>query len=211
MESGALFATSFVVALSGAMAPGPLLTATIAESIKRGFRAGPLIILGHAILELALLMALLGGLAAYLTRADVTRVIEVMGGIFLLFMGFTMLRDALGGRTSLDALQSETKSKMRMHPVLLGITISLATPFWILWWATVGLSYIGLAMKSGLVGLAYFYSGHVMADLSWYSLVALAVTGGRRFITPGTYNLIMATCSIFLLGLGLYFIYTGWH
>ena len=39
-----IFATSFVIALSGALMPGPVLTVTISESTKRGFWAGPLII-----------------------------------------------------------------------------------------------------------------------------------------------------------------------
>jgi len=45
--------TSFVVALSGALMPGPLLTVTVGEATRRGFWAGPLIILGHGILEMA--------------------------------------------------------------------------------------------------------------------------------------------------------------
>ena len=39
----AIFASSFVIALSGALMPGPLLTATISESSRRGFIAGPLL------------------------------------------------------------------------------------------------------------------------------------------------------------------------
>ena len=54
-----IFGSSFVIALSGALMPGPLLTATIAESSRRGFIAGPLLIGGHAILEMALIGALL--------------------------------------------------------------------------------------------------------------------------------------------------------
>jgi hypothetical protein len=54
-----IFASSFVIALSGALMPGPLLTATISECSQRGFIAGPLLITGHAILELVLVIALL--------------------------------------------------------------------------------------------------------------------------------------------------------
>ena len=43
--------TSFIVALSGALMPGPLLTVTVGEAARRGFWAGPLIIVGHALLE----------------------------------------------------------------------------------------------------------------------------------------------------------------
>ncbi len=52
---------SFVIGLSGAMAPGPLLTITIAESIKRGPWVGPLIVLGHGVLELTMVIAIISG------------------------------------------------------------------------------------------------------------------------------------------------------
>lgn len=212
MEAKTLFITAFIVGFSGAMLPGPFLTACIAESIRRGFRAGPLMVLGHAILELALVLALLGGLASFLVRSDVTSVIAVLGGAFLLFMGFTMSWDGLRGNISLDnAMQSSGPEKARIHPTAAGITFSLANPFWHLWWATVGLSYITMAMKSGTLGLASFYSGHIMADLVWYSLVSLAVTGGRKFISQRVYNFILLACGVILLGLGVYFIYTGFH
>ncbi len=211
MDVGALFVTAFIVGLSGAMMPGPFLTASIAESIRRGFWAGPLMVLGHSILELVLLLALLGGLASFLTRADVTCTIAFLGGVFLIFMGFSMSREALRGHISLDAIEASGKKVIRIHPIVAGITFSLANPMWHLWWATIGLSYINLAMKSGTIGLASFYSGHILADFAWYSLVSLTVTGGRRFISQGVYNYILPACGVFLLGLGGYFIYTGFH
>lgn len=60
-----IFASSFIIALSGALMPGPLLTATISESSERGFIAGPMMIAGHAILELGLVIALLAGMAPF--------------------------------------------------------------------------------------------------------------------------------------------------
>jgi len=80
MEVGALFITAFVVGLSGAMLPGPFLTTAIAECIRRGFWAGPWMVLGHAVMELALVLALLGGLSTFLVRSDVTSGIALLGG-----------------------------------------------------------------------------------------------------------------------------------
>ena len=53
----AIFFASFGLAFSGAMMPGPLLTVTISESPRKGFITGPLLILGHAVLEVALVDA----------------------------------------------------------------------------------------------------------------------------------------------------------
>ena len=75
-----IFASSFVITLSGALMPGPFLTATISESSRRGFIAGPLMVAGHAVLELLLVFALLLGLALFLQKPVVFAAIAVTGG-----------------------------------------------------------------------------------------------------------------------------------
>ena len=147
MDLIALFITAFLVGLSGAMMPGPLLTVTIAESARRGFKAGPLIVLGHAILELALIIALLAGLSFYLKKPLVTTVISIVGGAFLLFMGLNMIKDVLQGRITLEGSENNAAKGVNMHPVMAGILVSVSNPFWIVWWATIilcGLFLIGL-------------------------------------------------------------------
>ena len=53
-----IFLISFLVALTGALSPGPVLTFTVYKSLqgKKGYLAGFLITLGHAVLELILLV-----------------------------------------------------------------------------------------------------------------------------------------------------------
>ena len=207
MDITALCITAFLVGLSGAMMPGPLLTVTIAESARHGFKAGPLIVLGHAILELALIIALLAGLSLYLQKPLVTTVISVIGGAFLLFMGFNMIKDVLQGRVSLESNENTAGKGINMHPVMAGILVSVSNPFWSVWWATIGLTYLTVALKSGPIGITSFFSGHIMADLLWYSLIAAAIAGGRRFLKQQVYQTIIMLCGLFLIGLGGYFIY----
>lgn len=227
MEISAIFTTAFIVGFSGAIMPGPLLTVTIGESARRGFMAGPLIVVGHAVLELALILALAGGLSVLLTAARVSQIIAVLGGAFLLYMGAGMARDAAAGRISLkmsdqawqegDHMKAggisrgpgHPAAKKSMHPVLAGILISVSNPYWTLWWATVGLGYITLSLQKGTLGLASFFTGHILADLVWYSLVAAAVAGGRKFLSDRVYGGVIAACGIFLIGLGGYFLYYG--
>lgn len=211
MDISALFATAFLVGLSGAMMPGPLLTVTIAESARRGFITGPMIILGHAVLEFLLIAALMAGLSEFLTRDTVTTVIAVAGGSFLFYLGFSMSREAWSGRVQLaDWSGNGSARKGKGMPLIIaGIVISVSNPYWIIWWATVGLTYLTMALEMGNIGVASFFSGHILADLSWYSAVAAAVAGGRKFLSDKTYQYIIGVCGLFLLGLGAYFIYSG--
>lgn len=195
-----IFVTSFVIGFSGAMMPGPLLTVTIAESTRRGFWAGPLIVVGHGILELALVLALVGGLSVILAAGFISQAIAILGGAFLLYMGIGMVRDAVRGRITFRTddqplgqaeetdeganIQSDRPGRRNMlknmHPVLMGILVSISNPYWILWWVTVGLGYITLSMEKGTLGLTSFFTGHILADLVWYSLISVAVVGGDR-------------------------------
>ena len=51
-----IFTQSFILALSGALVPGPLLTYDIQRSYQKGFWVGPQLILGHALLEAILIL-----------------------------------------------------------------------------------------------------------------------------------------------------------
>ncbi|KYH32619.1 LysE type translocator [Moorella mulderi DSM 14980] len=93
----ALFTTAFMVGLSGALMPGPLLTLAIEESTRRGAGAGPLLVLGHGLLELLMLFLLLLGLGSFLAHPTVSRVVAVLGGAVLLWLGTDMIRSAMAG------------------------------------------------------------------------------------------------------------------
>jgi threonine/homoserine/homoserine lactone efflux protein len=201
-----IFASSFVIALSGAMMPGPLLTATISESSQRGFIAGPLLIVGHGILELALVMALLLGLAPVLQLPAVFVATALGGAAILLWMAFAMFR-------SLPSLHLSwgTEHRRRNHPVVSGVLMSVANPYWIIWWATIGLGYILYSWRFGLWGVAFFFAGHILADLAWYTVVAAAVAGGRRFLTDRLYRGLISGCAVFLIFFAGYFAYAGFR
>ena len=196
--------TSFLVALSGALMPGPLLTVTLGEAARRGFLAGPLIILGHGLLELSLLVLLLLGVGVWLNRPLVLGTVGLLGGGLLAWMAWGLLRSSRTGRLSLE--QGQTSG---WHPVWTGIFMSLANPYWLLWWLTIGLGYVLFAAKFGLLGVVLFFSGHILADLAWYSLVAAAVAWGRNFLSDGLYRGFLAGCGGFLLLFGGYFGFQG--
>ncbi|TEU15302.1 MAG: lysine transporter LysE [Anaerolineales bacterium] len=204
----AIFTTSLMVGFSGTLMPGPLLTVTINQSAQRGFWQGPLLILGHAIAELALVLALTAGLSHLLKRKAVAGIIGLLGGAFLLWMGLDIARSVWCGTVSLS-LAGVERSGAQVGPVVTGVLVSVSNPHWVLWWATVGVSYVALALRQGPLGLGSFYVGHILADLSWYSLVAFVITAGRSLLSQPIYQGILLFCGLFLIALSIYFIYSG--
>lgn len=205
-----LFFSSFFIGFSGAMMPGPVLSVTIAETIRRGFVASSLIVLGHGIVELAWMIALSMGIAKLSTGSAATAFISIAGGLILAWMGVTMGLNGLRGAVlPLSARQSE--GRRSLGPIVLGGVTSASNPYWYLWWATVGAAYISRARASGLglAGSVAFFSGHILSDLVWYSAVGLMVVLGRTFLSDRVYKGLLVLCGLFMLGMGISFIWYG--
>lgn len=200
-ELGAIFVTSFVVGLSGALTPGPTLAVAVVETSRRGFWGGPLVICGHILYEFPVFLALVLGLGAMLQRRLVFGITGAAGGVFLIVMATAMLRRA--GKVGLEAPIHANKHG---KPILAGLLTSVANPYFALWWATIGLSYIALSQPYGMAGVSAFYSGHLAADTaSFFSIGAVVSVGGKRWMNDRVYVWILRVCGLFLLALGLYF------
>ena len=198
-----IFAGAFVVGLSGAMAPGPVLTVTISETLKRGFKAGPLIVLGHALLEIALLTLIGLGLGPFFEHPTVVRVFMSAGGLVLLWMGSQML---LSNKRITEKTLSATGTESPYGPILAGIVLSVSNPFWIIWWVTIGMGFVTQSLQYGLIGLICFYCGHILSDLAWFGFVSFSVSAGRRLCPPIVYRVLFITCGTVLLALGITFL-----
>ncbi|NLO88992.1 MAG: LysE family transporter [Clostridia bacterium] len=209
MEIPALFVTALAVGFSGAVVPGPLLTITIDRSLKQGFVAGPLVVLGHGLLEIATAVGMFFGLGLFLRQPSVSRFIAVCGGMVLIWMGTGMIRGIKGTAAAYKEGNPKDKKGFWGSPVTAGIMGSLSNPYWFLLWATVGAAFIVESFKWGVLGFAAFFSGHILSDLLWYSAVSLAVTAGRRVFSDSVYKGITVLCGTFLIIIAIYFIWSG--
>ena len=197
--------SSFVIALSGALVPGPLFTITVSESAKRGASTGPLIILGHAILEVVIIILILSGLSPFLKHETTRWVISLMGGGMLILMGGMILKDLPKARL----VYTGDGQKQGMNLILTGILASLSNPYWVIWWATIGLGYLVSSLKFGLAGVALFFLGHISADLAWYSIISYTVARGRKVVGNRGYKAVLLLCGVFLIFFGAWFLSTA--
>lgn len=204
LELASIFAGSFTLALSGALMPGPLFTITISESARHGFKAGPLLMTGHALLELLLVVAVVQGLGVYLRLPPVMGTIALLGGSLLIYFGIDMVRTA--GNLSLMGEAEDVTVNYSRHPVLMGAVTSLSNPYWTLWWATVGLGYLAAVMKFGAPGVVTFFLGHIAADFAWYCLLSLGVSRGKNLLKDCGYQVLIRVCGVFLFFFGGWFL-----
>jgi len=196
--------SSFIIALSGAMMPGPLFAVTISETPRRGWIAGPILVAGHGVLECSLLLLIVSGLGSFLQMKETFIFIALVGGLFLFFMGVSMFR-------SLPklSLQKEFNRQANSSLFLSGIFLSLANPYWSFWWATIGLGYLVQAMEIGIIGIVTFFMGHILGDLAWYSAVSAGVYKGKKILNDSLYKKLVFFCALIITGFSFYFIWKG--
>lgn len=195
---------AFLVGLSGAMSPGPYLTVTITRTLRDGWLAAALMLVGHALLEGALLIGFAFGLQTLLVKPLATTILSIVGGAVLLWMGAGLARGAWDGSVSAD-LEAEAESSS-MAPVLHGAVVSISNPWWTLWWATIGVTLAAQGLAIGAVGVAAFFIGHQLADVVWYGFVITAVSKGRGLLSPTVYRGVIAALALFLAAFGLRFL-----
>src|SRR5512137_2295700 len=83
--------TVIVTSLSGVMMPGPMFAVTIAKSMKSPW-AGVLVALGHAVIEVPLIILVYFGLANFFQNEIFKLVLSLLGGGMIVWMGYDMFR-----------------------------------------------------------------------------------------------------------------------
>jgi threonine/homoserine/homoserine lactone efflux protein len=198
--------TAFMIGFSGALVPGPVFVAVVSQATKKGLIAGPMAVAGHATLETVTAILLWFGLGIFLESSRIRSVIGILGGGFLIWSGFQLLRFAR--RASIqDSVQQANAAIVRHNPIVVGLVTSAINPYYYLWWATVGndLMFRGFEI-AGFIGIVVFLVSHWMSDLSWFTFISASIHRGKRLITDKVYRTILGLCAIFLLGIGVMFL-----
>jgi threonine/homoserine/homoserine lactone efflux protein len=188
----------FGVSLTGAMSPGAVTAAAISMGARDRF-AGTRMALGHAIIEIPLMVLLLFGATVFLQRTPVKIAIGLAGGAFLIFMAVGMIKDL---RRSGDIDMSFIKG----GPLAAGIVLTGANPYFFLWWATIGLKLIDGAAVLGTIAFALMAIMHWSCDLAWLTILSWASFKGTSVLKPGTRKVVLLVCAVALFGFGAGFI-----
>lgn len=192
---GIFLFSAVVISLSGVLSPGPM-TAAVIEHGGRSRLAGLYMSLGHGLVEMPLIGVIFLGAGGLLAHHSVRIMVGAAGGIYLLFMGRGLLRRGHG---------PESREGRRASSLLSGIVLSIFNPYFLLWWATVGVGLVVGAANFGLKGLFLFALVHWLSDLIWLSLLSAASHKGIKAFGAG--RKVRVLCGLGLIFYGGLFIY----
>ncbi len=205
-----IFIGSLLVAFSGALVPGPMLTLVISSVAEKGFWTSFFIVVGHSLLELLVVISFFLGVLKCLENPLIVKIIAILGGVFLLYLGVDIIISIFRKKYIIDFKSIVKKrtitGKSTVIVILKGVLISLMNPYWYIWWITIGAAFIIKSVEFNIPGISSFYLGHISADFIWYLFIGFLINTGRKFFNQKIYNGILAACSIFLFYLGIRFI-----
>jgi threonine/homoserine/homoserine lactone efflux protein len=181
-----------------------MFSATVVGSHRHGFWFGPRVIVGHALCEAVMIGLLLVGLATFLSNSRVLIGIGTVGGATMIWMGLSLMGQARRYSSGLRLPPVEDPAAagaLRFGATTTGIVTSVLNPYWYLWWVAVAPPLVAMAKGAGWLGVGAFATGHISADMLWYSLTSLGVSSGRRLLQGRAYQVLLVVCGLILLAM----------
>ncbi len=187
------------ISLSGVMAPGAVTTAAIAQGARNRW-AGVLMAVGHGIVEIPLIFFIMLGLGVWFQGAWFKIVVGFFGGAFLVWMGVGMWREV-------GQADASPNKMLATGPLMTGVVLSISNPYFLLWWATVGLNLTIEARGLGWVAFLLFALVHWLCDLVWLTILSFGAFHGTDVLGPRVQRVVLQVCGVALIAFGIHFAY----
>ncbi len=189
-----------VISLTGVMMPGPMFAVTVVKSYRSPW-AGPMMALGHAVIEVPLILLIYFGFAHFFESDIVQLVLSIAGGGMIIWLSIGLFR------ARAEVVHGE--KDLSYNATTAGIITSGLNPFFLLWWATVGSMLIARVVDYGAGGLTAFILVHWSCDLLWLSLVSVLIYKTQKLWDKRLQEGLFIVCSLILAGFGVWFIVSG--
>jgi len=189
-----------VISLSGVMMPGPMFAVTVAHSYL-SLWAGAQVALGHAVIEVPLILLIYFGFARFFKNNIVQLVLSILGGGTIIWIGISMF---------LVRAEIVSGSKDLLYNAFIsGIITTGLNPFFLLWWATIGSMLLMRLLVFRTKGLIAFIIVHWLCDLVWLSFVSVLIYKTHSLWGESFQEWLFIACSLLLVGFGCWFMVSG--
>lgn len=181
--------------LASGLTPGPLLTYTIVATLRGGWRAG--VSVGSAPLITDAPIIAFALLVLHFLPADALRVLGIIGGLFVIYLGIETARSA----QHVDEIQLDTSVNVRRE-MGRGVLVNFLNPNPYLFWGTVGGPMLIQAYREQTIGavafLVIFYALLVGSHVG----LAVLVHRQRGWLQGVWYRRTLWALAIMLVALG---------
>ena len=193
-------AVGTVLGLSAGLAPGPLLTLVITQTLKHNAREGVKVAAAPLITDLPIILLSLLVLTRLTDFDLILGLISLAGGLYVLHLSYGSLR--------VEPVKLQT-SDHQPRSLSKGALINLLNPHPYLFWMTVGAPFILKAREKSLISaLAFIFSFYVLLVGSKIFL-ALLTGKSRRFLTGKGYLYVMRVLAALLAFFALFLFKDG--
>lgn len=183
-----------VLGLAAGLAPGPLLTLVVSETLRHGSGSGLRVALAPLVTDLPIVGLSLFFLARLADFQQVLGAISLVGAGFVAFLAVQNMRVRGVCEEELPAApRSLTK----------GIAANFLSPHPYLFWLGVGAPLMGRALTLGVAAVVAFVLTFYLFLVGGKVLVAVLVGRSRAFVTGRGYLLVMRLLGVVLAVLAL--------
>ena len=179
-----------LLGLSAGLAPGPLLTLVISETLQHDVGAGVRIALAPLITDLPIIGLTLLVLSTLAQFNQILGLISLAGSLFVLSMGYASLR-APGLR--LPSQGTAPKSLMK------GILVNALSPHPYLFWLSVGAPMMTKALAAGWIAPILFLVGFYSMLVGAKILLAIAVGRSKSWLDGHWYPRIQRLLGVLMI------------
>lgn len=184
-------ATGAAIGFSAGIAPGPLLTLVISETLNHGWRSGVRVASAPLLTDIPIILASLLLVGGFSGSDTLLGVISLAGACYLAYLGW----ESLGFRPSETGDEEQVSRSLRK-----GVITNLLNPHPYVFWLGVGAPLIIKGWRVGWSPPAMFLGGFFACLVGTKVAVALATSRFSGFLRSRAYIAIMR-----ILGLVLFF------
>ena len=189
-----------VLGLSAGLAPGPLLTLVISETLQHDVRAGVRVAIAPFVTDLPIIVLTLLILARLSHFHNILGLISIAGGMFILYLGIINIRFK---GVELDLTENRPRSLQK------GILVNVLSPHPYLFWFSVGAPTTVRAFDLSPSAAVAFIVSFYLLLVGTKVVLAFLVSKSRTFLVGRKYILTMHLLGFILVLLAGYLFRDG--
>lgn len=189
-----------ILGLSAGLAPGPLLTLIISETLQHGIKAGIKVALAPVITDLPIILIALFVLSKLNDFSVVLGIISLLGGLFVFYLSYHNIR--------LNQ-QSHDNNDIKPQSLTKGVLTNLLSPHPYLFWFSVGAPMVTKAINDNIYAPMAFIFGFYIFLVGSKIILAMLVGKSSRFLQGKVYRFTMRLLGGLLAVFAILLIYDG--